>query len=129
MDYQHEFNTRNAELIIIGNGKPQDLAAFAQVTGYSGKLFTDQSLESFKALGFTRNISGLFATEAVAKGFKAIKDGLRPGSIQGDALQLGGAVVVGPGDQVYYFYRGKQAADHAPVNAILDGCSAEKAVL
>lgn len=119
----------NAELIVIGNGKPQDLPEFAKLTGYSGKLFTDPSLKTFKALGFSRKISGLMAMDAVVSGFKALKDGIRPGSMQGDALQLGGAVVIGPGNQVFYYYKGKQAADHAPVKAILAGCTSDSVII
>lgn len=126
VDYQQEFTARNADLIIIGNGKPQDLPGFAEQTGYSGKLFTDPSLETFRALGFSRKISGLLAVNAFTSGFKALKDGIRPGSMQGDALQLGGAVVVGPGDKIFYYYKGKQAADHAPVEEILAGCTSDR---
>lgn len=98
------------------------------MTGYTGKLFTDPSLESFRALGFSRKISGLLAANAFARGFKALKDGIRPGSMQGDALQLGGAVIIGPGDQLFYYFKGKQAADHAPVQALLAGCTSDTVI-
>lgn len=123
--YQQQFAAVNAELIVIGNGQPTDLPEFSALTGYSGKLFTDPTLKSYKALGFTRKVSGLFAAGALVGGLKALKDGYRPGTIQGDALQLGGATVVGPDNQLYYYFRGQQAADLAPVAEILDGCSTE----
>ena len=123
--YQQQFADIGAELIVVGNGQPADLPEFSELTEYSGKLFTDPTLKSFKALGFTRKVTGLFAASALVGGLKALKNGYRPGTIQGDALQLGGAVVVGPGDQLYYYFRGQQAADLAPVEEILDGCSTE----
>lgn len=81
---------------------------------------------SFKALGFTRKVSGLLAASAFVGGLKALKDGYRPGTMQGDALQLGGAMVVGPGGQLYYYFRGEQAADHPPVEEILDSCRVDQ---
>ena len=120
--YQQQFAAANAALIVVGNGKPTDLPEFSELTGYSGKLFTDPTLNSFKALEFTRKVSGLFATSALVGGLKALKDGYRPGTMQGDALQLGGAVVVGPGAQLYYYFRGQQAADHPPIEEMLNSC-------
>ena len=39
--------------------------------------------------------------------------------MQGDALQLGGTLVVAPGDVVHFVHRDSVAGDHAPVDAIV----------
>lgn len=110
---------------MIGNGKPDQITKIVQKTGYKGKILTDPGLASFKALGLSKKVSGILAPAALISGIKALKEGYRPGRIQGDTLQLGGAVVIGPGPILYYYYRSTQAADHAPVEDILQGCRTE----
>lgn len=73
-------------------------------------------------MGFTRNISGLLSSKVLLGGLKAFSSGHRQRGVQGDAMQLGGAVVIGPDSQVYYYYRSNQAADHPPVGEIIKAC-------
>jgi len=40
--------------------------------------------------------------------------------IQGDSLQQGGAVVIGPGGILHYFYGSKEAGDNPPIQDMLD---------
>lgn len=122
------FESVNADLVIIGNGQPKNIQEIRQVTHFNGKIFTDPSLESFKALGFSREISGILAPSALVGAFKAFKDGHRPSALKGDALQLGGAVVVGPGPKLYYYFQARKAGEHPTVQDIIEGCRADKAL-
>lgn len=89
---------------------------------------TDPELLSFAALGFTRKLSGILSASTLAGGLKALKDGHRQTGIQGDALQLGGVIVIGPGPVLFYYYRSEKAGDHPPVEQIFEACRAEKAL-
>ncbi len=73
-------------------------------------------------MGLTRNISGLLSSKVILGGLKAFSSGHRQKGVQGDAMQLGGAAVIGPDSKVYYYYRSKQAADHPPVGDIIEAC-------
>jgi len=122
------FESVNADLVIIGNGKPENIQDIRRETHFKGKIFTDPGLASFKALGFSREITGILAPSALVGAFKAFKDGYRPSTLQGDALQLGGAVVIGPGPKLYYYFQAVKAGEHPSVQAILEGCQTDKAL-
>ena len=49
--------------------------------------------------------------------------GIRPGKLQGNALQIGGAVVIAPGGELRYLYREKYVGDHPQVAEILGAVS------
>lgn len=83
---------------------------------------TDPSLLSYNVLGFRRNITGVLSFSAVVAGMKAFGEGHRQVGVQGDALQLGGAVIIGPGPVMHYLYASEKAADHPPVSDILEEC-------
>lgn len=116
------FEERNAELIVIGNGAPLFIKAFREDTGYTGKLFTDPSLKTYEVLNLKRSIGSLFGFKSLKEGIRAAASGYLQTSIQGDTLQQGGAVIVGPGDILHYSYRNTEAGDHPPVSEMLKIC-------
>lgn len=107
---------------MIGNGKPEHIQDFIDYTGYAGIIMTDPELKSYTALGFTKKLSGIFSASTVLGGLKALKNGHRQADIQGNALQLGGAIVVGPGPRLNYYYQSSRADDFPPVEEMLEGC-------
>lgn len=52
-------------------------------------------------------------------GVRAMKGDLRQGKTQGDAFQIGGVLVVGPGGAVLFKHADKTAGDHAAIDNIL----------
>ena len=89
------------------------------MTGYRGILLTDPSLESYKLLGFKSDLTDVIGLKSFAKSFSALRAGFMPGSLQGHALQLGGAVVILPDGSTPYFFKSSAAGDHPPVEALL----------
>ncbi len=57
--------------------------------------------------------------KSFTQGFSALRAGFMPGSLQGHALQLGGAVVVVPEGKITYVFKSSAAGDHPPVEALL----------
>jgi len=110
---------KKMNLVVIGSGDPVHFKEFREKTGYSGLLFSDPSLNAFGALGFSNGLKGFVSIGSVFKAASALKKGHRQGSIQGSALQLGGAVVVDASGSVQYFFAGKKAGDHPDVDALL----------
>jgi hypothetical protein len=107
------------ELAVIGSGAVSHLKAFRSTTGYRGKLFSDPSRETFRLLGLTSGLGGLIGSKSIGRALTALRRGIRPGSIQGSALQLGGALVVTPQESILYSYRSNEAGDDPPVDEIL----------
>ena len=115
-----EFTRKNAELVVIGCGKHGCIKEFQEVTGYKGKILTDPSREAFKILGLTCSIGGLLGLKSIFRAFSALRQGIKPGSLQGSALQLGGAVVVDTSPAIRYVYRSNEAGDDPPVKEMLE---------
>ncbi|MBF0226326.1 MAG: AhpC/TSA family protein [Desulfobacterales bacterium] len=120
--YVKEFEQRNTQMVVIGNGAPNFIKAFKEDTGYTGKLYTDPSLETYKALNLKRSVGSLFGFKSLKEGIKAVGSGYLQKSVQGDALQQGGAVIISPGGVLNYVYRNNEAGDHPPIEEILKSC-------
>ena len=118
-EYEDQFSAKQSRLVVIGPGEAVHLAEFRKVTGFRSELF-DPSREAYRILGFSSGISKLVGLKPLQSVFSAIKAGIRPGTLQGSALQLGGAAVIGPGNELRYLFREKQAGDHPPVAALLE---------
>ena len=117
--WQDAFTQKGGELVVIGCGKPGHIKEFRKVTGYTGKILTDPSREAFKILGLTSSLGGLLGTKMFSRTISVLKQGVKPGSVQGNALQLGGAIVVSRSGNIAYFYRSSEAADDPPVGEML----------
>ena len=117
--YQNDFSQKGAQLIIIGNGRVKDLNKFRQVTNYQGILLTDPIRDSYKYLKFKSGLSDIIGMTSFTQTFSAFKAGFMPGSLQGNALQLGGAIVVTPAGNIMYFFISSAAGDHPPIEELL----------
>ncbi len=104
---------------MIGSGDPGHFPEFREKTGYGGLLFSDPSLKAFSALGFSNGLMGLVSIRSVFNAASALKQGHRQGSIQGNTLQLGGAVIIDVSGTVRYFFAGKKAGDHPDIDQLL----------
>ena len=89
------------------------------MTGYPGILLTDPSLKTYKFLEFKSGLTDVIGMKSFTQGFSALRAGFMPGSLQGHALQLGGAVVIMPEGKITYLFRSSAAGDHPPVSALL----------
>ena len=108
---------------MIGPGESSHLAGFREVTGYRSDLFADPGRESYRVLGFSSGITTMLGIKSVQGAISALKSGIRPGKLQGNALQIGGAVVIAPGGELRYLYREKYAGDHPVVAELLGAVS------
>ncbi len=115
----NDFSQRGAQLIVVGNGKVKDLKKFRDVTGYRGILLTDPTRDAYKILKFKSGISDIIGVKSFTQSFSALRSGFIPGSLQGHALQLGGAVVVVPEGNITYLFRSSAAGDHPPLETLL----------
>lgn len=64
--------------------------------------------------------------KVLSRAFSALGAGHMPGTVQGSALQLGGAVILRPDATIAYYFASAEAGDHPPATALLDALAAEK---
>jgi hypothetical protein len=117
--YLDIFSQHGVQLAVVGNGGSYDLIKFREVTGYPGILLTDPSLETYKVLNLKNGLADVVGIKSFIQGFSALRSGFMPGSLQGHALQLGGAVVVVPEGRITYLFKSAAAGDHPPIEELL----------
>jgi len=54
-----DFERRNAQLVVIGNGPEEFIKPFREAIRYKGPLFTDPSLTTHDILGFKKGVTSL----------------------------------------------------------------------
>lgn len=110
-DYD-KIRATGAALYVVGNGAPNFIAGFRQTTGYTGPIYTDPSLAAYRAAHLKR---GRFITPALAfRSIRALARGFRQAtSIQGDADQQGGVLVVDTTGRILWQHISQGAGDNA----------------
>ena len=109
----------DAELVIVGNGTPQQAGWFAEDVGLASPVFTDPTLEIYRAVGSRRGMLGVLDPRVFVRAFGALRRGFRQRGVQGDATQLGGLFVIAPGNEVAFGYRSRFAGDYPDSAAYL----------
>lgn len=114
-----EVEARGARLHLIGNGAPNFIEGFREVTGYTGSIYTDPSLKAFEVAGLLRSVRSTLGLRSVAAGVGTMAKGGRQGSIQGDRWQQGGALVIDPEGKILYSHRSKAGGDNVGPQELL----------
>jgi len=115
-----KIRARGADLVLIGNGNRHFAQAFRDDLEITAPLYVDTERRAYRALGMKRGVgSPLGALATVGHAARAWRAGFRQTSVQGDAWQLGGVLVVRPGGEVSYRHLSGAAGDHPPVDDVL----------
>ena len=110
-----------AGLAVVGLGTPPFAKGFRASTKYVGPLFVDAEGRAYGAAALRRlRPWHLLSVRMIRNALRARKEGFRQAKVQGDPWQLGGTLVVAPGDRVLYAWRNRNADDDAPIGAVLD---------
>jgi hypothetical protein len=118
-DVAEEIRGRGADVAVVGSGTPDQAEAFRQEFQVPFPVYVDPSLRAYRAGRFRRGVARTLGPAALAAGFRAFRSGFRQGRTQGDPWQLGGVVVLGPGNKVHFEHRSAAAGDHADPDEIL----------
>lgn len=110
---------KKAELVFVGNGNRHFATGFKDQFGIEAPLYVDPKLDSYRALELRRPLLGLLDPRVWTAGARALRGGARQGTVQGDAFQLGGVLVVRKGGLIAYRYASQTAGDHPPVSEVL----------
>ena len=121
MQLHHEMDRihrAGAEIVVVGNGAPHFIKGFRELTGFQGPLYTDPSLESYKAASLKHGWSTFLNPRAVTNAARALMGGNMQGKTQGDPAQQGGTLVIAPPGRLLFHHVSDTAGDHAKLDRV-----------
>lgn len=121
-----KFEAAGVRLAVIGQGTPAHAQHFRETQDIDLPMYVDKGRESYKAAGTKVGTANeLIGPRVVAKGAAASRsDGVMQGRIIGHAAQLGGVMVVRPGNEIVYVHLADDASDNPPNEEVLEAAKA-----
>jgi AhpC/TSA antioxidant enzyme len=116
-----EFEATGARLVVIGQGTPAQAAHFRESQKLDIPLYVDERRHSYKEAGAKiATVGELLGPAMIAKGAAASRrDRVVQGRTVGHPAQLGGVMVVRPGNEITYVHLADNAGDNPPNEAVL----------
>lgn len=114
-----QIHDRGAELVVVGNGRPEQARDFKEKQKITFPLLTDPALEAYRAAGLRRGLISSLGPRSMLHGLRALSSGNVQTSVKGDPWQQGGVFVITPAGKVLFTQRSKEAGDHADTADIL----------
>jgi hypothetical protein len=114
-----EIRRRGAELVIVGNGRPEHAIDFRDSEHVESPLYVDPELRAYAAAGLKRGLRSSLSPGVILRGIRALREGKRQGAIIGDPWQQGGVFILRPRDRVEFAYVSEEAGDHPSSQAIM----------
>ena len=121
-----EIRSAGADLILLGNGRPDQAAAFARDQAPGVTVLTDPSLRTYRALGLRRGVLATLGPGSAIAAAGALLRGHRQTATAGDAWQQGGLAVVGPGGRLLFVQLNRDAGDRPDLEGALSAVAAER---
>jgi hypothetical protein len=119
-EIEPELAKKGAAIVPIGNGGASFIRGFREKTGLAGPVYTDPSRKTFEAAALVRTVRNFLHPASLVASVRAAAKGFLPGTqVKGDALQLGGVLVVRPGGRVAFHYASRHVGDHPSNEEIL----------
>ena len=115
------FATAGVNLVLIGQLTSRHAAHFRRTQNIELPVLADETRASYKAAGAkVGNLGELVGPKVVAKGaLTSLRTRKLQGRTLGNPAQLGGVMVVGPGDDVIWSHMAQDASDNAAPEEIL----------
>ncbi|MDJ0851664.1 MAG: SDR family NAD(P)-dependent oxidoreductase [Myxococcota bacterium] len=119
-DRLDDIRGRGAELVIVGNGAASFAEAFREDFELDCPLLVDPDLVAYRAAGLRRGRVELLSPRLPLNALRAMREGYRQSSVEGDPWQLGGVFVIRAGGTLTYRYVSEVAGDHPPVEEVIE---------
>jgi hypothetical protein len=114
-----EIRRAGADLVLIGNGRPDQATAFARDEVPGVTVLTDPSLRTYRALDLRRGVLATFGPRSALAAAKATLRGHRQTATAGDPWQQGGLAVVTPGGRILFVQQNRDAGDRPDLDGAL----------
>jgi hypothetical protein len=126
----HDVTPRLAELsalgvrvVLVGNGPPDRMEGFLERNALADKpveLWTDPTLAAYRAAGLHRSAWATHGPFALVDFLRALGRGHRPGRIEGDLRQQGGAFLADEEGVIVWAHRNESMGDHPDPADVVD---------
>jgi prostamide/prostaglandin F2alpha synthase len=116
-----EFEASGARLAVIGQGTPAQAAHFRESHKLEIPLYVDEGRDTYRAAGAkVATFNELLGPRVVAKGMATSRrDKVVQGRTVGHPAQLGGVMIVRPGNEITYVHLADDASDNPPNSEVL----------
>ena len=123
---REEFTASGVDVVLIGQATPRHAAHFRRRQEIELPVLADEHRVSYKAIGARKgSTSQLVGPTVLAKGLlTTAKTGIVQGRTIGSASQLGGAVVIAPGNCVLFEQTATDASDNVSPEQLLEAIRA-----
>jgi hypothetical protein len=115
-----DIRSLGAELVVIGNGSPEQAADFRAERKLDFPLYVDTKMQAYAAAGLKRGVAASLNLRSMGHAVRALRKGHLQGRTQGDPWQQGGAFVIVPPGRVVFEHVSQEAGDHADPKAMLE---------
>ncbi len=116
---EQELATLGATLLFVGNGSPAQAADFARQYAGPHAVLSDRARATYQAAGLRRSLFATLHWRLLRNAWRALRGGFRQSSVQGDALQQGGVLVVGADDRVLHEAADRAGGDELDLSAVV----------
>ena len=116
-----KFEDAGVRLAVIGQGTPAHAAHFRDSHKVDLPMYVDERRGSYKAAGAkVATVGELLGPRMIARGAAASRrDGVVQGRTVGHPAQLGGVMIVRPGDEIAYVHLADDASDNPANDEVL----------
>lgn len=115
-----DIRAAGADLVFVGNGRPDQARAFAERETPGATVLTDPSLLSYRALGLRRGVAETLGPVSALASVGAVLRGHRQTRLEGDAWQQGGLLALAPGGRIVFLQRNRDAGERPDLEGALD---------
>lgn len=109
----------HAELVIVGNGTPQQAAWFVEEFHIDSPVFTNPDRTVYQAVGAKHGLRTTYHPRVFRNAWRTFRRGYRQTKRMGAPTQQGGVFIILPDGSMPYRYRSDIAGDHPNPNDIL----------
>jgi peroxiredoxin len=116
-----KFDEANVRLVVIGQGTPAHAQHFRESQKLDLPMYVDKGRQSYKEAGTKVGTVGeLLGPRMIARGAAASRrDGVVQGKTVGHPAQLGGVMIVRPGNEIVYVHLADDASDNPANDEVL----------
>ncbi|TDL19363.1 hypothetical protein BD410DRAFT_792170 [Rickenella mellea] len=130
-------NSANTKIVVIGCGEWELIDQYHKDTGFTGPIYTDPTRKLYRALGMTRESMAGPASGAPKRSYvrgvfsvtmRSIRRGIRnPLHVgkQGNFSQIGGDLILGPGNKVSFVHLMENSQDHIDVPELMQAAGVQ----
>jgi alkyl-hydroperoxide reductase/thiol specific antioxidant family protein len=114
-----EIHRRGASFAVVGNGTAAQAKAFAERWKVAFPVLVSPDLSAYAAAGLERSYTAAINLTTLRRLVEVRAKGIRQTRTQGDAWQLGGALVLSPAGEVLFEQVAQHPADHVAPEDLL----------